>query len=269
MSDPVKPTTPQPQWVHILLLIVAAYASYLQGRSATPPGPTPAPIVNPPSPGPQPSPEPAPDKVSSIKVTDSQERVILGAVQAGRQFKVTAAAGTFLLGTPQPTSNSGEVMTIADNQIVCTLQQGGSLQVVSYSTGRPTIFMVHSNQAPQPPPGPDKNPDDTPPPAPSGKVLISIVEDAPNRPASVAATLNDFKFWESFRVKGHKVRIWNGGTSPSPEPDAVADITLLQASSTPLPGIVLRRQSDKSVIYSGKLPVDKNELNSLLGRFVE
>jgi hypothetical protein len=80
--------------------------------------------------------------------------------------------------------------------------------------------------------------------------------------------LNDFTFWEGLRKAGHSVKLWNGGAAPSPEVDAVADITLLQASSVPLAGIVIRRQSDKSVLFSGKLPQTAAETKALVAKYV-
>lgn len=276
-TTPVPQPPTQPKWMQILLLVVAAYAAFLQGKSNVPPDNKPAPIVVPPpapapivDPPPVPRPDDTPVDGNSLSITDSQGRQILGAVKVGRHFHIVAPTGTSIVAIPQPTDASGEVTTVSDREIVCTLYEGGSLQVISYSVGKPTIFMVHSNQAPQPPPSPP-SPDVTPPiPAPipvqKTKVNISIIEDAPNRPADVAIILNDFKFWEAIRIKGNKVRIWNGGADPSPEPEAKADAALVAGN---LPGLVIRRQSDNSVVYAGKMTTVKPELEALIGRFVE
>jgi len=121
----------------------------------------------------------------------------------------------------------------------------------------------------------DPSPDNKPLPAPdvvpqkTSKAVISIVEDAPNRPPDVVKVLNDFSLWEGYRQRGHTVRIWNGGEKPSPEPDAVADATIIKSAGTGLPGLVIRDKTNNSVLYSGKLPTTSAEVLSLVGKYVQ
>ena len=261
--------------LHVATVLAGIFgALYYASPASVVPTPVPGPFVQPvqpvPVPTPLPSPQPAP--TPSLSIVDSKDNPVTNNVDAGRILNVSCPDGYRIYGLIQPMPTSGDISHITPTRLQVTLQPGGLVQVFMYNgSDTPVITIVRCNQAPQPPPPivvpPPPLPSPSPPP--SGKVIISIVEDAPNRPASVVAVLNDFTYWESLRKAGHTVRLWNGGATPSPEPDAVADITLLQASSVPMAGIVIRRQADKSTLYSGKLPPTATETKALIAKYVQ
>ena len=272
-SPPSPPVVVTPAWMqaalHVATVLAGIFGALFYGSvpHTTPspaPGPNPAPYVVP-----LPIPSPSPDASGSLSITDSRSLPVTNNVDAGKIINVSCPEGYRVYGLVQPMPASGDISHISPTRLQVSLQPGGLVQIFMYNcTDTPTVTIVRCNQAPQPPPPiPTPAPVPAPVPQPSGKVIISIVEDAPNRPPYVVAVLNDFTFWEGLRKAGHSVKLWNGGATPSPEADAVADITLLQASSVPLAGIVIRRQSDKVVLFSGRLPQTAAETKALVAKY--
>lgn len=302
--DPKDTTTKTPQWLQILVLVLTAALGVLGGRETKPtPTPddnkkqvapvpdggktTPAPVPPAPAPPPQPSPQPqplpqpSPSQVINISVTDSLGNQIHGGVDAGKIFAVSVTPEFQLLGIPQPSISSGEVIQTAPNRLICTLQAGAKLQVVAYGgTGKPTIAMVICNQAPQPPPGPQPQPLPNPPgptpnpnpqPLPSptppipvtNKVKISVVEDSKNRSPETASILNQFDIWEKIKSSGNDWRLYDGNAdNPDPDPQAQTAIKALQSAGVPVPGVVVTDLQSGNLVGTPK-PLTRDNFTSL------
>ena len=289
MADIPKPN---PQGISptiaIIITILAAIASALGGRALplpTPPdgGKTPIIDVKPnDTPVPVPTPSPIDVPVASIAIKDSK----------GLPINTEAGLGQMLIFTADKSIHGPDIQSLKwivepDVQNV-TSDDGNTLylttpniftvvrvqQIVAYQHKIATQFVeIKCGKGAQPPPiFVDPVPPPTPPdpkPQPVAKVTVSIIEDAPNRPPEVIKVLNDFSLWEGYRQRGNTVRIWNGGTTPSPEPEAVIDIAALKSAGVGLPGIVVRSKSDNNLLYAGKLPLSSAEVMALLGKYIQ
>jgi hypothetical protein len=241
------------------------------------PVPVPGPVIVqpvPPAPIPAPLPQPNVSPTPTLSIVDSRDQPVTNNVDAGRILNVSCPEGFRIFGLIQPMPSSGDISHISPTRLQVALVPGGLVQIFMYNmTDTPSVTIVRCNQAPQPPPNTQPQPQpqpqpvvNPPAPTPTGKVIISIIEDAPNRPPAVVKVLNDFTYWESLRKAGHIVRIWNGAQpTASPEADAQADIAIVNGV---LPSIVIRRQSDRSLLYSGKLPPTADETKTLVSRYV-
>jgi len=266
-TNPAPAPTPAPtDWVKVISVLIAAMIAAWNAHGfvnppapfpspvpiVVPPVPVPAPPIPTPPPIPAPTPSPAPIVVPSVvTVVDSSGNPIVGPVPVGKMFIASADSGVVL--TPDKSSGSYDIDQTADNRFSGTLESGQVLEIVVTGKGKPFIFRIKSNTAPQPPPTPIPPPGPNPSPAPvsSGLLSISVVEDPVTRTNLTAAVLNDVAFWNGLQAKGHKVRIYAPST---PEIGGIKAVNATKSASITPPSLVIADQKTGNVLTTVVLP---------------
>ena len=263
----------------LVLAVIAGYHSHS----------IPSPVVTPTTPVVNPAPNSGPDGgtnqtqptqpiqttpitpvTSAVTVAYTGGQPVNGAVDEGRMFIVTAPVGVTV--TPDVAAANDPDIDISvhtkGSKFDCVLRKGKRLQIIVSGVGDPSILSVQANTAAQPPPS-NTTPNTTPLNPPVNPVNVSlplkvgIVEDAVNRPPEVGTLFSNEEMWMKHRALGTKIHRWNGGASPSPEPDAQADIAAVKAAGKTLPAIVIRN-SLGAILYCDKLPTDAATVGNLL-----
>lgn len=295
---PAKPV----DWLHIILGLAATVFGTIQGMQIVKPTPVPIPqpqpgpvvIVEPPAPQPKPGPVPVdppapppkpvptptdPTSILSMKYFNGEK--LASVADTGRMFTVTAPSGVSLYAQDLP-SDDADVDEVSSNKLRVVLRNEYTLRIVVIGVGRPFDVSIQCNHGPQPPPVPTPivvppTPVPTPVPTPlpvpqpvpitnSGPVSIGIIEDAGNRPLPMASILSNHSLWDKYRAAGHKVRVWNAGSNPSTESEAVSDIASMKVAGISQPGIVVRNQTG-GLLYVGKMPTIPTDVSTTLRPF--
>lgn len=292
MSSPAPITLPQPvaigKSLQNIWIAITAIGALFGGMHLAPivtPKPDPAPIIIQQTPQPQPvvqppviiqqTPAPVVQTpvinvvyVTGIPVTDL--------VDPGRMFTVSPVdISQKLIGVvlPAPTSSGvqGEVGSLSDDKLMCTLQPGERLQVFVYGTGKPVpIFVVCKPLVPTPV-------DDEPAPVvkplpvkPETVALVSVdlLVDRPHMDKATSQIIENFAYWDSFRNQGNEWRIYHAGSNPSPEVRVASGMAALSTAGATVPGIIIRNKTTGDILYAGSLPKTQLAVSSLLSKYI-
>lgn len=260
----IPPSPPVIDWKHLVLAVLAAL---MAGYMTPKPGPAPDKGSNV-VPDKKDKPTPPSPAVAVITVNDLSNTAILGGVEPDSMFVVKVVDGYSVIANVLPPTTSGQVFTVSDTELVCSLQETGKLQVIAYGVGKPTTLMIQANQAPQPPPVPVPVPVPSPQPAPSPSpspsptpvsnalLTLCIVEDPNLRTVEQINTLNVRAVWDGFIAKGHLVRTYSIRDT-TPEGKAAT-----AAAGSSIPGLVIVPQPATigpdgkftNVLYNGLFP---------------
>ena len=284
MTDPTPAPDPKPDvpmWQKGLQVLLLIITGLLAGPHVIPnptPNPTPAPSPQPnpqpaPDPTPKPNPQPSPTP-NIITITDPKGNVINGTVDVGALFIVSAPQGISLLGLPQPTADSGSVIVVSPDKLVCSLKAGGKLEIIGYGSGVPTVMMIQTNPAPQPPPNPSPTPNPQPNPNPTPvtnkRLGVAFIEVAGSRSDKVASMLAASGKYAPMHDAGIPT-IWYDVSDPSPiakmAVNALNNAGVKVASDNA--GYVVYDMDSKTPLYADKaISIDDvtSHVGALLGK---